>query len=72
MGIPLRGWMPEVPWGWAASALPSRDCSGRHRSRPAGREDCLLELRVEDGSAARAEALLRAVHGMEVFAVDEM
>ncbi|MDD6034571.1 MAG: hypothetical protein PUC47_14040, partial [Oscillospiraceae bacterium] len=39
---------------------------------PAGREDCLLELLVEDGSAARAEALLRAVHGMEVFTVDEM
>ena len=62
----LDGFGPAVPaLLWAPSELPGGE------DGPAGREDCLLELLVEDGCAARAEALLRAAHGMEVFAVEE-
>lgn len=38
---------------------------------PAGREDCLLEVRVEDAQASRAEDLLRAAHGLQVFRAGE-
>ena len=34
---------------------------------PAGREDCLLSVTVEDAGASRASSLLRAAHGLEIF-----
>ena len=34
---------------------------------PAGREDCLLMVRVVRGQAARAASLLRTCHGSEIF-----
>lgn len=50
------------PRFWDEKQVTDREMDG-----PAGREDCLLEIVIDREYAARAEAMLRAQHGFEVF-----